>query len=83
MPVNEKFYVGQILEVLPNNKYKINFLRASGKFSKSFYFPNVEDICEISFHDIICILNSLVNLKSTSRQKCYINFDVDFTVNVQ
>ena len=60
-------YVGKVVSILDENRFRINFLRMKSVFLKdTFYFPTVEDVEEVEKDSILGVLT--VNRGTTQRQ---------------
>lgn len=70
-----KYFVGQIKEVLPDEEYKVSFLRKYRE--KKFVFPNVDDVSVIQRADIVLHLPEPKNTGGTLRTARCFFFDID------
>ena len=60
-------YVGKVVSILEENRFRINFLRMKSVFLKdTFYFPTVEDVLEVEKDSVLGVLT--VNRGTTQRQ---------------
>ena len=60
-------YVGKVVSILEENRFRINFLRMKSVFLKdTFYFPTVEDVEEVEKDSVLGVLT--VNRGTTQRQ---------------
>ena len=60
-------YVGKVVSILDENRFRINFLRMKSVFLKdTFYFPTVEDVEEVEKDSVLGVLT--VNRGTTQRQ---------------
>ena len=72
------YFVGKILNVLEKDEFGISFLRKSSKIMGKFFFPAIQDISVVKLVDIKMILPQPIPSGSTSRQKSYISFGINF-----
>ena len=75
---SHKFYVGKITFV-KDDCYKVKFMRKVKSSAASFIFPEVEDLDDVSFDDIILNLGDPISVAGTHRAASKVMFRVDLS----